>query len=125
MTKDESVELLRKALEPFAKVGKLIDGPFGPALFAEDAMAFQSGCAWTEDGERHTLTWGDFRRAREALSRPSPTPSEDVVETAARAADAFILVSTNDAGLAIRAGNAVREALARLSPSTLRGGGSG
>jgi len=62
----EQVEKAREALEPFAKVGKLIDGPFGPALFADDDGAFQSGCGWTEDGEKKTLTWGDFRRARDA-----------------------------------------------------------
>lgn len=55
---------LREALEPFATAGRIIDGPFGPALFAEDDMAFQSGCAWSENGERRTITWGDFRRAR-------------------------------------------------------------
>jgi hypothetical protein len=55
----------REALEPFATVGKVIDGPFGPALFADDDQAFQSGCAWKEDGETKTLTWGQFRRARE------------------------------------------------------------
>ncbi len=59
---------LREALKPFGKVGAVIDGPFGPALFAENDMAFQSGCAWSENGERKTLTWGDFRRARTALA---------------------------------------------------------
>ena len=63
-----SNEAMRKALEPFAVVGKLIDGPFGPVLFADDAGAFQSGCAWTVNGETRTLTWGDFRQARSALS---------------------------------------------------------
>ncbi|MBY2986435.1 hypothetical protein [Rhizobium leguminosarum] len=58
---------LEAALEPFAKAGQVIDGPFGPALFAEDDMAFQSGCAWSENGERKTITWGDFRRARAAI----------------------------------------------------------
>lgn len=58
---------LRAALEPFATAGRIIDGPFGPALFAEDDMAFQSGCAWSENGERRTITWGDFRRARASL----------------------------------------------------------
>lgn len=53
----------REALEPFAHVGRIIDGNFGPALFANDDDAFKSGCAWTENGERKTLTWGHFRRA--------------------------------------------------------------
>ena len=57
----------REALEPFAKVGKLLDGPFGPALFNNDDDAFQSGCAWTEDGEKKTLTWGQFRRASDVF----------------------------------------------------------
>lgn len=59
---------LEKALQPFAKAGQVIDSPFGPALFREDDMAFQSGCAWSENGERRTITWGDFRRARAALA---------------------------------------------------------
>ena len=61
------ISRLRDALKPFATVGKIIDGPFGPALFAEDDQAFKSGCAWTENGETKTLTWGQFRRARTAL----------------------------------------------------------
>lgn len=63
----DAIERLMKALEPFAKAGRVVDGPFGPALFCEDDMAFQSGCAWSENGERRTITWGDFRRARAAL----------------------------------------------------------
>ncbi len=68
--RDEAAEneKLREALTPFGTVGAVIDGPFGPALFAENDMAFQSGCAWSENGERKTLTWGDFRRARTALA---------------------------------------------------------
>lgn len=58
-----------KALEPFAKVGSLIDGPFGPALFTDNEQAFKSGCAWKEDGETKTLTWGNFRAARSTLSK--------------------------------------------------------
>jgi hypothetical protein len=61
------IKRLREALKPFAKAGQVIDSPFGPALFREDDMAFQSGCAWSENGERRTITWGDFRRARAAL----------------------------------------------------------
>jgi hypothetical protein len=57
------IQELEGALKPFETVGKIIDGPFGPALFAEDGMAFSSGCAWTENGEKKMLTWGNFRRA--------------------------------------------------------------
>lgn len=63
----DRIEALETALKPFATVGRIIDGPFGPALFAEDEMAFKSGCAWTENGETKTLTWGDFRSALSAL----------------------------------------------------------
>lgn len=62
----------RKALEPFANVGRLIDGPFGPALFHDDEAAFKSGCLWKEDGETKTLSWGDFRRARDAINSKEP-----------------------------------------------------
>lgn len=64
---ESRVAELEKALEPFAKAGQVIDSPFGPALFREDDMAFQSGCAWSENSERRTITWGDFRRARAAF----------------------------------------------------------
>lgn len=57
------IRSLRDALEPFADAGRIIDGPFGPALFVDDDDAFKTGCSWTENGERKTLTWGDFRRA--------------------------------------------------------------
>ncbi|NTG01831.1 hypothetical protein G6L30_17070 [Agrobacterium rhizogenes] len=60
---------MAKALEPFAKAGQVIDGPFGPALFVEDDTAFKSGCAWSENGVRRTITWGDFRRASAAYSK--------------------------------------------------------
>lgn len=68
--RDEAAEneKLREALTPFGTVGAVIDGPFGTALFADKDMAFQSGCAWSENGERKTLTWGDFRRARTVLA---------------------------------------------------------
>lgn len=62
-----AVTRLREALRPFSVVGAIVDGPFGPALFVDDEMGFKSGCAWTENGETKTLTWGDFRRARTAL----------------------------------------------------------
>ena len=67
------VKELEAALTPFSHVGKIIDGPFGPALFAESDQAFRDGCAWTENGEKRTLTWGDFRRAGAALFRKETT----------------------------------------------------
>ena len=70
----EENERLRGALKPFAVVGKLIDGPFGPALFVENDRAFSGGCAWTENGEKKTLTWGDFRAARQALTTHPAQP---------------------------------------------------
>lgn len=58
-----------KALVPFASAGAVIDGPFGPALFPDDATAFSSsGCHWTENDEHKRITWGDFRAARSALA---------------------------------------------------------
>lgn len=67
-TLEAEVVRLRDALMPFSTVGRIIDGPFGPALFAEDGKAFQSGCAWRENGVDHYLRWGDFRRARLAFT---------------------------------------------------------
>ena len=52
---------IEAAAEPFATVGRMIGGPFGPALFPDDEMAFRKGCTWSEDGEKHILTWGYFR----------------------------------------------------------------
>ncbi len=66
---DDLIEAMKRVLGPFAKAGHVIDGPFGPALFAEDDMAFKSGCAWSENGVSRTITWGDFRRARALLSK--------------------------------------------------------
>jgi hypothetical protein len=64
----EPVQYLWEALEPFAKMGKIIDGPFGVPTIGDDAP-FKSGAAWQEGGETRTLTYGDFRRACAALSR--------------------------------------------------------
>jgi hypothetical protein len=61
------VTALEKALAPFADVGRLVDELYFPAVFRDNEDAFQSGCTWKENGERKTLKWGDFRRAREAL----------------------------------------------------------
>ena len=53
------------ALRPFAEAGRIIEHAFGPALFPDEAMAFQ--CEWSENGKHGRITWGDFRRARKAL----------------------------------------------------------
>ena len=60
---------IEAAAKPFATVGRIIDMFVGPAIFADDKMAFNSqrGCSWKENGEKHILTWGDFRALREAL----------------------------------------------------------
>lgn len=58
-----------ECLKPFATVGVIVDGPFGPALFKEDEDAFTSGCAWTENGETKTLKWGQFRKAADLARR--------------------------------------------------------
>jgi hypothetical protein len=60
---EAEVKRLREALEPFAKVGRIIDELFGPALFSDDDDAFTTGCEWFVNGKRETLKWGDFRRA--------------------------------------------------------------
>jgi len=55
-------EVMREALEPFAKAGKAIDANgFGVALFPSDRTAFEA--TWSEGGQQSRLTWGDFRRA--------------------------------------------------------------
>lgn len=65
------LEAARETLEPFATVGRIIDGPFSPALFADNDSAFSGGCAWSEDGQAKTLTWGNFRRACAVLAKLS------------------------------------------------------
>jgi histidinol-phosphate/aromatic aminotransferase/cobyric acid decarboxylase-like protein len=56
------IERLRKALKPFAAAGQAIDANgFGVAIFPNDSRAFES--SWSENGQDHQLTWGDFRRA--------------------------------------------------------------
>lgn len=64
------VEGLRKALEPFAKMARLIDRYYAEA---PDNTPFRSGGAWqdSETGEPRTITIGDFRLARSALNPPS------------------------------------------------------
>jgi hypothetical protein len=111
MTKDESVELLARAL-----------------LRAHDASAVNP-----DDGNLEAAELLAFSDLREALSRPSPTPSEDVVELLARIheiggnkAAAFSLRSVGLIGTVFaQQAEAIHETLARLSPSTLMGGGSG
>lgn len=58
---------LVEALEPFAKMGALLEGPFAPALFKDDQPIGMGG-AWSENGEPRTITFGDLRRARTQLS---------------------------------------------------------
>lgn len=89
------LEALEAGLEPFAKMGRLIDGPFGPRGGAgtPDGGAFVSGGAWSENGKSRTVTWGDFRRAAALLSGSTPKPAgveitDEMVERAARAHDA-------------------------------------
>jgi hypothetical protein len=59
---------LFEALEPFAKLGRMLDGPFAPALF-KDSDAIGMGGAWSENGEPRTITFGDLRRAAAALAK--------------------------------------------------------
>lgn len=56
----------REALIPFSTVGRIINGPYKPLGDLPDDGVFQSGAAWTVNGEKRTLTWGDFRRADRA-----------------------------------------------------------
>jgi hypothetical protein len=56
------IALLLEALEPFAKLGRMLDGPFAPALFKDD-QPIGLGAAWSENGEPRTITFGDLRRA--------------------------------------------------------------
>lgn len=63
------IERLRGALKPFAAAGQAIDANgFGVAIFPNDSRAFES--SWSENGQDHQLTWGDFRRA--ALTGEDP-----------------------------------------------------
>lgn len=66
----------REALDVFSKVGRLIDGPFGPGRVPDDGV-FQSGCAWREGDQKRTLTWGDFRRAAEVYRALSPGGADE------------------------------------------------
>lgn len=66
----------REALDAFSKVGRLIDGPFGPGRVPDDGV-FQSGCAWREGDQKRTLTWGDFRRAAEVHRALSPGGADE------------------------------------------------
>jgi len=63
------IERLWGALKPFAAAGQAIDANgFGVAIFPNDSRAFES--SWSENGQDHQLTWGDFRRA--ALTGEGP-----------------------------------------------------
>jgi hypothetical protein len=63
---EEAVARAREALKPFAKCGQLLDGPFAPALFRDEDSIL--GAAWSENGEKRTVTFGDLRRAAEAYA---------------------------------------------------------
>lgn len=70
---EAEVERLKAALEPFKIVGDLIERQRASGTFdREDEEPFNSGMAWTKDGQKRTLTWGDFRRARAALTGEKP-----------------------------------------------------
>jgi hypothetical protein len=60
---------LEEGLEPFAKMGQLIESGWGPKGW-QDGDAFQSGGAWrTKSGETDFLRYRDFRKARSLSSR--------------------------------------------------------
>lgn len=71
-----AIQVAREALDVFSKVGRLIDGPFGPGRVPDDGV-FQSGCAWREGDQKRTLTWGDFRRAAEVSRALSPGGADE------------------------------------------------
>lgn len=53
---------LRKALEPFIKIGEMLEFSFAPALFPDNKrINFESG--WSENGKDVSLTAGHFRAA--------------------------------------------------------------
>lgn len=61
------VEEAEGAIRPFAKMGKLLDGPFGPALF-KDEDTIGVGGAWSENGKPRSITFGDLRKAAQWLA---------------------------------------------------------
>jgi hypothetical protein len=68
-TKDAAqLAQLEAALEPFAKMGRMLVGTFGLALFRDD-QPIGLGAAWKENGETRTITFGDLRTAAKALAR--------------------------------------------------------
>jgi hypothetical protein len=67
----DRIEALEKALEPFARMGWLLDGPFDTALFRDD-QAVGLGGAWRENGETRTITFGDLRLAATLLNKDTP-----------------------------------------------------
>jgi len=63
-----ALEKTRAALKVFAVPWRLIERGYGPSGVKE-TDTFRSGCAWTgADGEKRTLTYGDFRQAAQALA---------------------------------------------------------
>ena len=73
LTKERDMAV--EALRPFAKMGKMLEGPFAPALF-KDEDSFVSGGAWRENGEVRTLTFGDLRRAYFTLAQLEASKGE-------------------------------------------------
>lgn len=65
------VKALEGALEPFAKVAHMIDSDWYVTADKSDGATYHTGVAW----RGRTLTIGDFRRARAALTHEPPPQS--------------------------------------------------
>lgn len=60
-------EALREALEPFARIGEMLNFAFAPAFFPDSArLNFKDD--WKDNGEDVAVMAGDFRRAYAALA---------------------------------------------------------
>jgi hypothetical protein len=71
---------LEAALEPFAKMGRMLVGTFALALFRDD-QPISLGDAWKENGETRTITFGDLRTAAKALAHTLPADDAAAVLT--------------------------------------------
>lgn len=80
------VGALREALEPFKQAALVlrVTERMAGRVFGDDEP-FQSGLAWREGESVKTITYGDFRRARAALTTPAAP-----VETVAADDDGWI-----------------------------------
>lgn len=56
------LEEAERVIAPFAKVGQIIGGSFGPALWKDDD-AFEGRAKWNDDGGSDCLRYRDFRAA--------------------------------------------------------------